>query len=152
MYYGYHPQLVMLLQKLYADCVVFFLRATRRLQRTLAVNSLANNSRREHYERSSCFIRVSEIVTQNNCPHLQQHFLIQPASDWKRTTTRINKEFHKNNHHHTHHIYTLFLHSSFCHLRPQIARARLLGGRSGKVTAVIKNIKLKEAMNKIILK
>ena len=42
-------------------------------------------------------------------------------------------------------IYTLY---SFCHLRPQIARARR-GGRRGEVTAVI-NIKLKEA-RKIIL-
>ena len=43
----------------------------------------------------------------------------------------------------------MFLHTSFCHLRPQVARARQ-DGQSGKVTAVI-NIKLKEAM-KIILK
>ena len=43
----------------------------------------------------------------------------------------------------------MFLHTSFCHLRPQVARARQ-DGQSGKVAAVI-NIKLKEAM-KIILK
>ena len=43
----------------------------------------------------------------------------------------------------------MFLHTSFCHLRPQVARAKQ-DGQSGKVTAVI-NIKLKEAM-KIILK
>ena len=37
---------------------------------------------------------------------------------------------------HTHTYYTLFLYTSFCHLRPQIAKARR-GGRRGKVTAVI---------------
>ena len=36
--------------------------------------------------------------------------------------------------HYTH--YTLFSYTSFCHLRPQIAKARR-GGRRGKVTAVI---------------
>ena len=36
----------------------------------------------------------------------------------------------------THTHYTLFSHSSFCHLRPQIVKARR-GGRRGKVTAVI---------------
>ena len=36
----------------------------------------------------------------------------------------------------THTHYTLFSLSSFCHLRPQIAKARR-GGRRGKVTAVI---------------
>ena len=41
-------------------------------------------------------------------------------------------------------LYTLFLHSSFCHLCPQKAKARR-GGRSGKDTAVT-NIKLKEVM------
>ena len=35
---------------------------------------------------------------------------------------------------HTH--YTLFSYSSFCHPRPQIAKARR-GGRRGKVTAII---------------
>ena len=39
-------------------------------------------------------------------------------------------------HTHTHTHYSLFSHSSFCHLRPQIAKARR-GGRRGKVTAVI---------------
>ena len=36
----------------------------------------------------------------------------------------------------THTHYTLFSYTSFCHLRPQIAKARW-GGRRGKVTAVI---------------
>ena len=36
----------------------------------------------------------------------------------------------------THTHYTLFLYTSFCHLHPQIAKARR-GRRRGKVTAVI---------------
>lgn len=46
-------------------------------------------------------------------------------------------------------LYTLFLHTLFCYVRPQIARARR-GGQSAKAKALI-NTKRKEAI-KIILK